>query len=361
MLERLYGARADYPRFVAALDAALARAWAERPADLKRLDLRRDLEPDWFQRPGMAGYVFYLDRFNGDLAGVLDKLDWLERLGVSYVHFMPCLKPRPGDSDGGYSVIDYRAINPAYGTMAEFEAVARALRERGISLCVDFVLNHTAKEHAWAKKAAKGVAKYRDYYLMFDDDTLPKAVRGDADRGVPRQRPGQLHLLPRVRQVGLDHVQRAPVGPELGQPLGVPRDGRGDAVPRQQGRGRGAARRGRVHVEAHGHALPVRARGAHDPARAARGEPDRRAERDPSRGGDRRARRDGALPRRRRAFRQGGQPRLPQLADGAVLGRARHARDPADDLRARHALPARCCPTPPTPPTSAATTTSAGR
>jgi hypothetical protein len=46
---------------------------------------------------------------------------------------MPCLKPRPGDSDGGYSVMDYRAINPAYGTMAEFEAVTAALRGRGIS------------------------------------------------------------------------------------------------------------------------------------------------------------------------------------------------------------------------------------
>jgi amylosucrase len=196
MLERLYGARADFARFMAALDAALARAWAERPADLKRLDLKRDLEPDWFQQPGMAGYVFYLDRFNGDLRGVLDKLDWLERLGISYMHFMPCLKPRPGDSDGGYSVMDYRAINPAYGTMTDFEAVARALRDRGISLCVDFVLNHTAKEHAWAKKAAKGVAKYRDYYLMFDDDRLPRAYEDTLIEVFPDNAPGSFTWHP---------------------------------------------------------------------------------------------------------------------------------------------------------------------
>ena len=134
MLEVIYGARPDYPAFREKLVKVLRKGWAERPEDLKRLDLQRDLEPDWFQRPGMAGYVFYIDRFNGTLKGILDKLDYLEDLGITYVHLMPCLKPRPGDSDGGYSVMDYRQINPAFGTMAEFEAVSAALRARGFSL-----------------------------------------------------------------------------------------------------------------------------------------------------------------------------------------------------------------------------------
>ena len=196
MLQRLYGGHPDWAKFVAALTAALEAAWAARPADLKRLDLKRDLEPDWFQRPDMAGYVFYLDRFNGTLKGVLDKLDYLEALGITYVHFMPCLKPRPGDSDGGYSVIDYREINPAYGTMADFEAVAAALRARGISLCVDFVLNHTAKEHAWAEKARKGEAAYQDYYLMFDDDTLPKQYEKTLIEIFPDHAPGSFTFYP---------------------------------------------------------------------------------------------------------------------------------------------------------------------
>jgi amylosucrase len=165
MLERLYGERADYPRFCAALIAALEKAWGDRPTDLKWLDLKRDLEPDWFQRPEVAGYVFYLDRFNRDLKGVLEKLDYLQALGITYVHFMPCLKPRPGDSDGGYSVMDYRSINPAYGTMEEFETVARALRERGISLCIDLVLNHTAKEHSWAVAARSADRTYHQIGL----------------------------------------------------------------------------------------------------------------------------------------------------------------------------------------------------
>ena len=196
MLEVLYGQHADYDSFRGDLVACLRKGWAARPADLKRLDLRRDLEPDWFQRPDMAGYVFYIDRFAGTLKGVLDKLDYLEDLGISYVHFMPCLKPRPGDSDGGYSVMDYRAINPAFGTMEDFEEVSAALRKRGISVCVDLVLNHTAKEHAWAQAAARGDARYQDYYLMFDDPSMPRQYERSLVQVFPDTAPGNFTDYP---------------------------------------------------------------------------------------------------------------------------------------------------------------------
>ena len=190
MIEALYGAHPGYAAFRERLVKALRKGWADRPADLKHLDLARDLEPDWFQRPGMAGYVFYIDRFNGTLGGILDKLDYLADLGITYVHLMPCLKPRPGDSDGGYSVMDYRQINPAFGTMADFEAVSAALRARGISLCVDLVLNHTAREHAWAVRAAKGDPDYQDYYLMFDTPDLPQAYGRALIEVFPDNAPG---------------------------------------------------------------------------------------------------------------------------------------------------------------------------
>jgi amylosucrase len=197
MLDALYGQHPGYPAFREALLAALRAGWDARPADLRRLDLQRDLEPDWFQRPDRAGYVFYIDRFAGTLPGVLDKLPYLEDLGITYVHLMPCLKPRPGDSDGGYSVMDYRQINPAYGTMEDLETVTRAFRDRGISTCVDLVLNHTAKEHAWAKKAAKDDPRYRDYYLMFDDDTLPKQYEKTLVEVFPDNAPGNFTHYPK--------------------------------------------------------------------------------------------------------------------------------------------------------------------
>ncbi|MFN0115112.1 MAG: amylosucrase [Paracoccaceae bacterium] len=198
MLDRLYGAHPDYKAFCRKLTQALESAWAARPADLKRLDLVRDLEPDWFQRPGMAGYVFYIDRFAGNLRGIPDRLIYLADLGITYVHLMPCLKPRPGDSDGGYSVMDYRAINPAYGTMADFESVSEALRARGMSLCVDLVLNHTAKEHAWAAKARNGSAAHRDMYLMFDDDRLPGEYEKSLVEVFPDNAPGNFTFYPDI-------------------------------------------------------------------------------------------------------------------------------------------------------------------
>ncbi|WGW05922.1 alpha-amylase family glycosyl hydrolase [Tropicibacter oceani] len=190
MLEQLYGAHPAYAQMQDDLRDAMRSAWKARPADLRTLDLQRDLEPDWFQRPDMVGYVFYIDRFAGDLKGVHDRLDYLQSLGVTYVHLMPCLKPRPGDSDGGYSVMDYRQVNPAYGTMADLQALAQALRARGMSLCIDMVLNHTAKEHDWAVQAARGDAAHQDMYLMFDDDRLPKAYEKTLIEIFPDNAPG---------------------------------------------------------------------------------------------------------------------------------------------------------------------------
>ena len=198
MLETLYGAHPEYGSFRERLLNALHNAWTERPADLRRLDLQRDLEPDWFQRPDRAGYVFYIDRFAGSLRKVLEKLDYLEDLGITYVHLMPCLQPRPGDSDGGYSVMDYRAINPALGTMEDLEEVASALRARGMNLCVDLVLNHTAKEHAWAEAARAGDPAYQDYYLMFDSPELPNRFEETLVEVFPDNAPGNFTHYPEI-------------------------------------------------------------------------------------------------------------------------------------------------------------------
>jgi amylosucrase len=116
--DELYATHPEYEAVREELLAALVDAQQQRSPELRLLDLKRDLEPDWFQRPEMVGYVFYIDRFAGTMKGVLEKLDYLEELGATYIHFMPCLKPREGDSDGGYSVMDYRAINPPLSASA---------------------------------------------------------------------------------------------------------------------------------------------------------------------------------------------------------------------------------------------------
>ena len=141
--------------------------YAARPAELRLLDQRRQIQPDWFQQPDMLGYVAYADRFAGNVRGVAECIPYLTELGVTYLHLMPLLAPRDGPNDGGYAVADYRAVNPALGTMADLAGVAARLRAEGISLCIDLVCNHTAKEHEWARRAAAGDATYQAYYLMY--------------------------------------------------------------------------------------------------------------------------------------------------------------------------------------------------
>ncbi|MFO7682146.1 MAG: alpha-amylase family protein [Chloroflexota bacterium] len=172
-LRQLYGQREDYDAWLAQLLNLVAKAYAARPPALRLLDLKRVEEPDWFQQPRMMGYVCYPDRFAGDLNGVAAKIPYLKELGVTYLHLMPLLKPRPGANDGGYAVMDYRAVRDDLGAMADLADLAAQLRAEDVSLCIDLVCNHTAKEHAWAQKAMAGDPVYQDYYLMFPDRTLP--------------------------------------------------------------------------------------------------------------------------------------------------------------------------------------------
>jgi amylosucrase len=193
-LDALYGAGTDNPTDTAALvrrlvgtalDAAAARPWP-----LRVLDRRREVDPGWFQRSRAIGYACYTDRFAGTLAGVREKLDYLAELGVTYLHLMPLLKPREGANDGGYAVADYTAVDPRLGTMADLEELAAELRGRNIALCVDLVLNHTAKEHAWARRAAAGDPHYRAFYLTFPDRTLPDAYERTLPEVFPDTAPG---------------------------------------------------------------------------------------------------------------------------------------------------------------------------
>ena len=187
-LHRLYGEAA--PALLGRLRDLLLRRWRERPADLRSLDLDRDVDPDWFLSQDMVAYVAYADRLAGTLKGIRRRLPWLDALGVTYLHLMPCLRPRPGPSDGGYAVMDYREVDPRLGTMDDLEDLARDLRARGLSLCVDLVLNHTAKEHDWARKARAGDPRHQAYYLMFDAREEPEAYERTLVEIFPDQAPG---------------------------------------------------------------------------------------------------------------------------------------------------------------------------
>ena len=110
----------------------------------------------------------------GDLRGIIEKVDYIASLGVDHVWFNPFF-PSPG-RDNGYDVSDYCAIDPAMGTMEDFEELVAALGEHGIGVMLDMVLNHTSTEHKWFQRALAGDPVYQDYYYLLplkEDGSLP--------------------------------------------------------------------------------------------------------------------------------------------------------------------------------------------
>ncbi|WP_345713989.1 alpha-amylase family protein, partial [Kineococcus glutinatus] len=186
---------AVYPP-AAAADQGRRRARAaelpflDRDAELARLDTARELRPDWFQDPGLLGYAAYTERFAGDLRAVAGRIGYLRELGVGYLHLMPLLLPREGDSDGGYAVADYRRVRPDLGTVEDLRELARQLRAAGISLVLDLVLNHVAREHPWAVAARAGEERYRAYFHVHPDRSVPDAFETTLPEVFPDFAPG---------------------------------------------------------------------------------------------------------------------------------------------------------------------------
>ncbi len=101
-------------------------------------------------------------------------------------------------NDGGYAVSSFREVNPALGTMPQLAALARELRQHGISLVLDFVFNHTSDEHEWAIKARSGDRRYQDYYRMFSDRSMPDRYEPNLREIFPEQAPGSFTYRPEI-------------------------------------------------------------------------------------------------------------------------------------------------------------------
>ncbi len=101
----------------------------------------------------------------GDFNGITSKLDYLDALGVTALWLSPA---HPTSSYHGYDVNDYNALNPAFGTEADFKSLIDKAHEKGIKIYMDFVLNHSGSNHPWFKsvKADPAGSPYRDYYVL---------------------------------------------------------------------------------------------------------------------------------------------------------------------------------------------------
>ena len=130
------------------------------------------MEKHWWQE--VVVYQIYPRSFKdsngdgiGDLRGIIEKLDYLQTLGIGAIWLSPVYKS-PND-DNGYDISDYEDIMDEFGTMADMEELIAEADKRGIKIVMDLVVNHTSDEHHWFIESRKGKDNsYRDYYVWAD-------------------------------------------------------------------------------------------------------------------------------------------------------------------------------------------------
>ena len=186
----LYGTRPDFKEQMVSLVETLAFRYIERSPSLRKSDLARELDYNWFLSQKWVGMALYCDRFADDLAGLRARLPYLQELGVNMLHIMPILDCPPGNSDGGYAVRDFNKIDPRFGTVEDVGELAATLKKRDMLLVLDVVVNHTSDEHEWAQQARKGEKKYQDYYFTFDDREVPDIYEETMPEIFPATAPG---------------------------------------------------------------------------------------------------------------------------------------------------------------------------
>ena len=170
----------------------LRKNFRERKKTLKDVDARRAAHPYMHHSNRMMGMMLYTENFAGDLNGVAEKLEYFKECGVKYVHLMPLLDA-PEDSarsDGGYAVSDFRKVKPELGTMEDLEKLTSACHRRGIRVCLDFVMNHTSDEHAWAKAARAGDPLAQSRYFFYDNWDVPRQYEETMPQVFPETAPG---------------------------------------------------------------------------------------------------------------------------------------------------------------------------
>lgn len=173
----------------------LRRCFVERKAALRAQDETREADAGWYRRRDLLGMMLYVGAFAKTLKGVEKKLPYLKECGINYLHLMPLLESPKGRSDGGYAVSDFRRVQPELGNMEDLEHLADACRADNISLCLDFVMNHTSEEHEWAQRARNNEPGYRQRYFFYDNWDIPRQFEATVPQVFPTTAPGSFTQL----------------------------------------------------------------------------------------------------------------------------------------------------------------------
>ncbi len=196
----LYGRHEQANKQFEALLNLVIDAYQQRSAELKAADTSKAEKDGWFLSNELAGMSLYVDRFAGKLPDVAGKLRYLKKLGVNLLHLMPLFQSPPGESDGGYAVSDFRVVDERFGTLNDLIALRQRMREEGMFLMLDIVLNHTSHHHEWAKLARQGNREYQDFYYFFPDRMLPDEFEKTMPEIFPESAPGSFTYVPECKK-----------------------------------------------------------------------------------------------------------------------------------------------------------------
>ena len=197
-LKWLYMELYDNEEMFAELCEEMYRFFNERSLELKKMDEKRAANPEWYRKNDMMGMMLYIDNFADNLKGLKEKIDYIEACNVNYIHLMPFLDTPKGRSDGGYAVADFRKVQPELGTMEELAGVTKKCHEKDISVCMDFVMNHTSEDHEWAVRARRGEGEYMSRYFFFDNYDIPAQYEQTVPQVFPTTAPGNFTYLPEI-------------------------------------------------------------------------------------------------------------------------------------------------------------------
>lgn len=119
----------------------------------------------------------------GDLRGLIQRLDYLEDLGIDYLWITPVFQSP--QRDNGYDVSDYCKIEPEFGSMQDMDELITECNKRSIGLMLDMVFNHTSTKHEWFQRALAGDQEYQDYYIFKEGDKAKPPTNWESKFGGP--------------------------------------------------------------------------------------------------------------------------------------------------------------------------------
>jgi amylosucrase len=190
LFQGIYGTVPDYTKKLEALVLTIIQAYQNRDPHLQERDVEKEEKGHWFLSNDIMGMSLYVDRFCGDLKTMPSKLNYLQDLGINFLHLMPLFESPAGESDGGYAVSDFRKIESRFGTIEDLIILQKTMQEQGMYLMLDIVLNHTSHHHEWAKKAKEGDPYYQDFFYVYDDEKIPNQFNQYMPEIFPESSPG---------------------------------------------------------------------------------------------------------------------------------------------------------------------------